>query len=1157
MALFPAFAGAAQPGEAPAGQSEGSKREFNWLTNPSFSSEDALRLHQHALEVTDPDAEKSSVQKTTSSVEPLAESEACESSEKSAKKRKKKKKREHKKVKKRKRSRDQRSSDSESDMEDVKDKNNEKRGAELNLGDKTASVNCNSIWLDDIQGLVTELFRTDKKPDPANWQYKSLYRGNIARYKRRSNLCLGIDLKKQHIIWESSATEKKSSSKRTERYFTKGGLKLLNVDGIPITSKSQISTPGSATWIPVLQRDTDNIPSTSYVNPLGVYDPLTTLWLQGKGPPEDDSRKQQETQEKSESGTSHLMKKLEEHNRMVRENPRDVKAWMDFVSFQDELMRGPSCFTMTEGEWETRKKSLKLVLEKKLAILERAIENNPNSVDLKLARLKLCMEFWEPSAVIKEWQKLVFLHPNDPVLWQKYLLFCQSQFSTFVVSKVHSLYGKCLSTLSAIQDGNMVSHPALPGTEEAMLVIFLQQCHFLRQAGHSEKAIALFQALIDFTFFKPDSVKELLTRGQVEFFEPFWDSGEARIGEKGAKGWRAWMHQQEKGGWIVLNPPDEDEEDAEEEEKIQNKSLPKWQNWLHIERSREAKHWLPWRPDKTKKETVDDCEDPERQVLFDDLGPSLIKISSPDLHFQLLCSFLQFLGIPCSNNLLPSFLYLALDENSIFDNGQNSQGPLTSFDLPLLGISCIGQMNSVAQGGNHVGHPKEGEEFIQNFFNMILPLFSGKKRSDLSVFWLQYEISKVIWCLKIRNKKKLKLQGKKSKKLAKNLLKAPDNRNNFSLWQLYAHLEWLLGNTEEARKVFDMALSMAGGAGVRTLQVCKLGLLYAELETELLGAPEGSLECRAVHILTSLVEKSPYVPYTGKVLSVNILKARKTYQHLLQEYLSEGSVSEQEQTSRSSHLVGVVGSYSLFQYLTLGIDAAVSIYREVHEKLKGMKPSEWLSSQNFTQALEAVTLMHASLLRYHMKTTVYPLHPLREALLEALKMYRSNQPLWRAYVQIQSKSHNASKARRFFDSITRTTKSLEPWLFAIQVEQRRKKLVDSVQRGPNGDVYATIPETGLTNRIKTLFEHAIETENGAHCPLLWRLYIDFMVSLGDKEKSKGLFYRALQNCPWTKVLYMDAIEYFPDELQETVDLMAEKELRVRVPIEELELLLED
>lgn len=40
---------------------------------------------------------------------------------------------------------------------------------------------------------------------------------------------------------------------------------------------------------------------------------------------------------------------------------------------------------------------------------------------------------------------------------------------------------------------------------------------------------------------------------QVEFFEPFWDSGEARVGELGARGWKVWMLQQERGGW--LPPP--------------------------------------------------------------------------------------------------------------------------------------------------------------------------------------------------------------------------------------------------------------------------------------------------------------------------------------------------------------------------------------------------------------------------------------------------------------------------------------------------------------------------------------------------------------------------------------------------------------------------
>lgn len=298
-------------------------------------------------------------------------------------------------------------------------------------------------------------------------------------------------------------------------------------------------------------------------------------------------------------------------------------------------------------------------------------------------------------------------------------------------------------------------------------------------------------------------------------------------------------------------------------------------------------------------------------------------------------------------------------------------------------------------------------------------------------------------CLKTGNKKKLKSQGKKSKKLAKNLLKVQENRNNLSLWQLYAYLEWLLGNTEDARKVFDMALSMAGTTGINNPQLCAISLLYAELEAELLGSLEGALESRAAHILTRLTEKGPYVPYSGQIPSVSILKARKTYEHVLQDYLNKSSATEQEQTRASKHLISLVGCYTLFQYITLGIESAALIYRQVCEKLKGERLG---GGHTFTTALEALTLMHASLLRYHMKTSVYPLRPLREALLEALKMYPSNQSLWRAYIQVQGKSHNASQARRFFDGITRTTKSLEPWLFAIQAELMRKKLVESVQR---------------------------------------------------------------------------------------------------------------
>ncbi|XP_038530379.1 nuclear exosome regulator NRDE2 [Canis lupus familiaris] len=1170
MALFPAFAGISG---APDGGS--ARKELDWLSNPSFCVGAITSLSQQPEEVTALVSEGSPLTRSPLKSEPSDESDSNKKPKQTSRKKKKEKKRKrkhhHKKIK---RKHGQTSSSgSEPDSEPDKDKNSRSIGDSKKESEKpsrednaaaAAAIGHRLVWLEDIQALNGgETFRTDKKPDPANWEYKSLYRGDIARYKRKGDSCLGINPKKQCISWEGASTEKKPSHKHVERYFTKKSVVLMNMDGVAVGGKNEPPSSEPISFIPVKGLDEVVPPVTTWLNPLGIYDQSTTQWLQGQGPSEPES-KQPDSQTDRESAL--LKAKVEEFNRRVRENPRDIQLWMAFVAFQDEVMKSPGLYAIEEGEQEKRKRSLKLVLEKKLAILERAIESNQSSVELKLAKLKLCTEFWEPSTLVKEWQKLIFLHPNDTALWQKYLLFCQSQFSTFTVSKIHSLYGKCLSTLSAVKDGSILSHPALPGTEEAMFALFLQHCHFLRQAGHSEKAVSLFQAMVDFTFFKPNSVKDLPTKGQVDFFEPFWDSGEPRAGEKSARGWRAWMHQQERGGWVVIGADDEDDEPEDEDQEIRDKSLPKWQIWLAAERSRDQRHWRPWRPDKSKKQTEEDCEDPERQVLFDDISPSLIQLSSPDLRFQLVAAFLQFLGVPSDLSPPASCLYLAMDENSIFDNGFYDEKPLTSLNLSFSGISCVGRSDPLGCRRWTRGHNREGEEFIRNIFHLVMPLFSGQERSQLCFSWLRYEMAKVIWCLHTKNKKRLKSQGKNCKKLAKNLLKEPENRNNLCLWKQYAHLEWLLGNTEEARKVFDSALSAAGSRELRDWEVCELSLLYAELEVELLPDPRGASAARAVHVLTRLTESGPYGPYSGPVLAVHILKARKAYEHALQDCLGESWVCSPAPTAPAApchRLVSLVKCFMLFQYLTVGIDAAVRVCEQVYAKLKGStssggsSPEDAGSAQSPSSVLEAVMLMHTSLLRFHMKVSVYPLAPLRQALSEALQLYPGNQVLWRSYVQIQSKSHTASKTRRFFDAITRSTKPLEPWLFAIEAEKMRKTLVESVQRVDGRDVHTTIPETGLTHRIKALFENALRSDSGSQCPLLWRMYLNFLVSSGNRERSKGVFYKALQSCPWAKVLYLDAVQHFPEEMQEILDLMTEKELRVRLPMEELELLLED
>ncbi|XP_013855359.1 protein NRDE2 homolog [Austrofundulus limnaeus] len=1179
MALFPAFA------EAAKNKVDDSAKELDWLNNKSFLTGDALSLHSR---FTDKNSEKPN-QREASAARDLTSTEEEErgGSEVPPKKKKKKSEKRRKKKKKHKKKSGRYSSSNGSDSDNIYPSDLKREEEEVR---QQAPLASHFSWLDDLQSPTDQPFCVDRKPDPANWTYKSLYRGDIARYKRKGTSSLGLNSQRQAVSWDDSETKKKQKgrdSKAADRYYSTASRQMLRSEPpIPVLSSDNSDAFRSTAFLPLGDVDKDNKESgdrvqTLSVNPLGVYDSSTTLWLQGKGP-QDNQKVELETEETP----VRVVGRTEEFNKRLREQPTDTQLWIQFINYQDEVSAvafGGEEEQQGSDSAERRKSSYRAILEKKLSIAERAVASNPTCIALQLEKLKICQELWEPSALAKEWKKLVFLHPNSAPLWRKYLLFTQSYFSFFTVTKVNSAYGKCLSTLSAVRDGSMLSHPAPPGIEEDMLDIFTQQCHFLRQSGHSEKAISLFQAMMDFTFFKPDSVKNLSTKQQVEFFEPFWDSGEARVGEVGAKGWKSWMIQQERGGWV--QPSEEEEEDEEEEEEeVKDGSLPRAAVWLDVESSREAAHWLPWRPDKTKGQSEEDCEDPDRQVLFDDIGPSLICLSSPELQLRLLLHFSSFLGLPV-HSAPPSALCqpdLLLENLSLLTQGNDPQRPLTSYDLPDPGVNPVGHMTTLQGTRKWAGLGRQGEKFLTNVLNTMQPLLPPHHRAVLSLCWIQYEKLKVLRCLRSAHKKRLRSQGKSSKRVVRRLLKEPENRSSLALWREYAHLEWLLGNLDEARKVFSTAAAMGGANGLSSPALCDLCLLWAQLEVEdgvkeHAGRLPDVTTSPAVCVLARLAEGAS----SGSVSPVFILKARRSFEQALDQNIQRLQSDKEGSSEESLRLRELVGCFILFQYLTVGIQAAMAVYAQARERMEELllKPApEGQQNRNKTVApeaspsadltnrtgrlaseCEALSVQQAALLRFHGSTAVFPLATLRQMLTSALSAWPNSAPMWSMYLQVENRHHSAGRARRFFHTVTRDgSSSVVPRLFAIVAEQQRKQLVDAAQRSCCFDKPSPLlPEIGLSNRIRGLFESAIATETGAHCSLLWRMYIHFLVSEGKVEKARGIFYKALQSIPWAKGLYMDAARLFPEHLQEFVDLMTEKELRLRLPLEELDILLED
>ena len=81
-------------------------------------------------------------------------------------------------------------------------------------------------------------------------------------------------------------------------------------------------------------------------------------------------------------------------NERTRSCPHDVKAWVDFVVLQDDvgsLARGGGV-------------SVTATVEKKLSILQRALEYNPDSNELLQMYLKEAARIWEYVAAIRQYQ---------------------------------------------------------------------------------------------------------------------------------------------------------------------------------------------------------------------------------------------------------------------------------------------------------------------------------------------------------------------------------------------------------------------------------------------------------------------------------------------------------------------------------------------------------------------------------------------------------------------------------------------------------------------------------------------------------------------------------------------------------------------------------
>lgn len=956
-----------------------------------------------------------------------------------------------------------------------------------------------TLWIEEA-GLVPEkAYRVDRKGDRSNWQYGSLYRLDVANYRRHfRDFCAGLS----DIDWEKDGHESgKTKKKRKNRGNVEGRycapeavaveadmtVKRFHLRGKASSQDDTVAVEPNVTGLKTFQVD-DYLPLPADDNQQESSTAWSSLVLLSSGQPAVIPSTSQDSDGHPVSIAERNTIQTKYFNETLRDNPTDVQTWLAYSNFQ-----------ATEGIWQTegevsvaatgKKDRVTAAAERRVAILEKALMKNPRNTELLKEHLNTCSIVWDGQQLAERWKEVVFKHPNSCQLWVGYLQFAQSRFSTFNVRSVQSLYNKCFTTLTNIVDRTMKSHTPEEGTENTVLDLFCSQCHFLWQAGHAERAVACFQAQIEFNWFCPADFESTPSSGQLAFLETYWDSGAPQFGHPQAQHWNQWFARQKDPSMPLASSKLDGSfsmDDSDGDVDLAIPGISTSHGWVLTERHREATNFLPWHPNATKGETEDDCPDPDRMVLFDDISSSLFKFGTHNLKYQLLIRFIEFVSglqllrdAPCQLQALTNIDNLHLRSSVVYHS--------ILYGAAVQGIQCV-----THQIGECYKQPasKQLTSFIRCAFSQILDVVVGHEYTDVVLKVVDFELSLLGLATKPQNPKKLTKKQKDGlkgvKKWLKAILKVPANRNNLTLWAAYSYIEVSAGNYREASQVLGAALEQATAKGIPSDAIAKMELAMvfrAYVETEISDFFETSDSRRKEQGLISLVVFAEGTAFhhqgmLSTVSSTRVVKAQKLCNEMMMSLLSQYSTSKEAVLLET--VIEVSTCCALMQYLTRGKDECLATFRTAIEQLK-LASAPMSSTKRLYMAL-------IGLLWCHSNAYPSPQRMMREVLQEAIHSFPDDIQVFALYTELENSLHVVGRLRRSMDVTLKQGTTPVPWLVSILTEWNNAKKRTAAPGSHQ------LPVTGFVHRIRSLFDRATDQPNTRHCLLLWRLFMLFEVT---------------------------------------------------------------
>ena len=749
----------------------------------------------------------------------------------------------------------------------------------------------------------------------------------------------------------------------------------------------------------------------------------------------------------------------------VRSHPADVDGWLALIRHQDEVAK----YDIVRQNQKPTKAQLRGLADVRLSMYEKALSNTTSQVGrsrLVHGMMNEGARVWDSEKLAKRWDSVVKAYPNDLQLRINHIDFEMTNSTNFCYSQCQEKLRDCIDVIKALSSSTE--------TEDMESFIFLRLTTFMVEAGFSEHAHALWQAIFESSFFEPH---RRLTETSWPSFAAFWDSEVPRFGEDGARGPNV---AQEAKPVAQADP-------APTTPRTSSRAL----RWSTRERQNILASVLPAR----SIDSVDE-NDPYRIVLFSDIQSFLFCPTTPEGKWKLLERFLRFCGLPPIHmrNMganLPSkdsFLGNVFLENGFVNLGSWLVPEMSSpFRFP---VSCF-VVDTVTLLANkehwfdpwadslHALADTPRGQWIINCVRQLLPHFTGE-----DVF-TEYLIS-----LEER------LSSSRAQKHVKRLLKA---QPSVRLYNAYAVHQHRAGRAHEAEHIWSTTLSMQASLPRKNHHDSML--VWLCWIWTLLDSREFSKALRLMLAIPSETISSNDLSQAGESYLEQHGTSRLRTRQYLTTRLDQSLLAEDPEVS-----IHYLDLLALFDYLAAGrtLAAAIPHYTVVATHYT-------IEHSPLTQCL--VHQCRARLLHLHAQSSASGFRPadILVPLAESRRLFPNNTiflSLHQLYARrsgifmdrlrttdaLSEFSKNKSHAPNFRPSRDKESSSLKnciiPALFDIWTELARPKYAGTTAHS----IRAVFEKHLAAESNDKMLGYDEETTNDSpsaacHSPLVWKLYI--------------------------------------------------------------------